>query len=108
MSNVISGATFSVSDFRAGASTLTSMVAENYVISGYRLLVENVSGGSATVTAQFWQGETALGEPVNLSITESVPPGNSITAPKNATMVVIVFGEITFPMGTVILSVSAG
>ncbi len=101
-------ANFSVSNFEAGASTLTSMVAENYVISGYRLLVENVSGGSATITAQFWQGAKPLGKPASLKITDSSPSGNSITAPKNATMVVINFEKITFPMGTVILSVTSG
>jgi len=112
MSNFISAANFSVSGFSAGASTFSSMVAANYVISGYRLLVQNETGGSASITAQFWQGEgsdkTALGDPVNLEITESSPPGNSIIAPEKATMVVIVFGKITFPMGTVVLNVSAG
>ncbi|WP_299494466.1 hypothetical protein [uncultured Shewanella sp.] len=106
MSNIISQAVFSITEFRAGASSLTAQVTENDRIHGYRLLVENVSGGSATALAQYWQDNTPLGQPVELNITESTPLGNSISTPASATKVVITFGNITFPMGTVIITIS--
>lgn len=111
MSNVISSVTFSISDFQAGAASFSAQVKPNDIISGYRMLVQNEDAGFANVTVQFWQGESAqrkpLGNPVTLKVDVSVAPGNAIVAPENATLAVMSFGEITFPMGTVNLSVAA-
>ncbi|WP_075341106.1 hypothetical protein [Tenacibaculum agarivorans] len=106
MNNYISSASFSVSNFLTGASAFTSIVKEGYKIQGYRTLVENVSGGSAKLSLQFWKEGKPLGKPHTLEISDSKPPGNFIIAPKFATLVVISFGVITFPMGTILLSVS--
>lgn len=97
---------FSVSDFQAGASSFEVPVTQTSVISAYRLLVENVSGGVATLNIQFWQGDK-VGVQATLVIDASNPPGNTLSVPPGADRAVGTFGAISFPMGTVVVSVDS-
>ena len=97
---------FSVSDFQAGASSFEVPVTPTSVISAYRLLVENVSGGVATLNIQFWKGDKVAGQET-LTIDASNPPGNTLSVPSGVDKAVGTFGAISFPMGTVVVSVSS-
>ena len=107
MTNVVCQATFSISDFYAGASSLQVAVQENYTISGWYTPVSGETSGTVNVTVQFWAGDKPLGQQHYLPITQTAPPGNSMAVPEGATQVVLAIEKATIPMCTVVLGVSA-
>ncbi|MCM2293771.1 hypothetical protein NAC44_15695 [Allorhizobium sp. BGMRC 0089] len=102
---VLASANFSVSNFSSGDSTLTASVKKGDVIKGSRFLVENVTAGSALIVATFWKDGKPINVQKNLEINVQLPNVNTLEITEDADQVVIVFDKITFPMGTVIISV---
>lgn len=76
------------------------------VFAGHLQYFPNVSGGTATVTFVYWQNGKPIGHEAQLEVTATALPGNQVTVPEGADMAVMTFGDVTFPAGAVIISLT--
>lgn len=89
-----------------GAQTLTAAVQPGDIFAGHLQYFPNVSGGTATVTFVYWQNGKPIGHEAQLEVTATALPGNQVTVPEGADMAVMTFGDVTFPAGAVIISLT--
>lgn len=110
MSSLIFTATFTIVQYNTGSSSsLSAPVKKGNVITGVNNLFTNVSGGEATVTIQYIKSDGSFfNKRESLVITKTIndPVGDSVVVPEEAAMVQILFGDVTFPAGTVCITIT--
>ncbi|MEJ8476722.1 hypothetical protein [Roseibium algae] len=107
MSEDIFSVSYTVVSYNVGgAQGLTTKVTPGDVLSGKLSFFPNVSGGSAEVNFVFWKDGQHVGDTVPMNISQTDQPTNHITVPENVDMAVMTFGNVTFPAGSVTISLS--
>jgi len=89
-----------------GGQTLQASVAPGDVIGGSLNYFPNVSGGTATMNFQYWNGNKPVGNAVSLEISKVLPNQSTTTVPENVDRFVMTFGDVTFPAGSVTISLN--